>query len=233
MIDHEKSATLNDFTMDEMIDYLDMYPKTRKFIVSVCDECGKERIVRAFNYHGLCGSCSSSRRWNDPNERKEQSKRVVGYFSDQSNRDHMSEVQKNRWISLDERKIASDKTIDWFKDPQHREEASASAQGILYEDWEGFACESLYCPAFNEKCKESNREQYARKCFLTGLPESENVDKKGKQWKLSVHHVDMDKGQGCNGKKWKLVPLCMSWHRRTHNELWEARIIWLLDNVWE
>ena len=42
----------------------------------------------------------------------------------------------------------------------------------------------------------------------------------------------MDKDQGCNGKKWKLVPLSMSWHGKVHNKLWKARIIWLLKNVW-
>ncbi len=42
----------------------------------------------------------------------------------------------------------------------------------------------------------------------------------------------MDKGQGCNNKRWKLVPLCKSWHHKVHNKLWESRIIWLLNNVW-
>jgi hypothetical protein len=110
---------------------------------------------------------------------------------------------------------------------------SATHQGIPYDEWESFASESLYCPAFNEKCKESNREKYNRKCFLTGLPEEENIGKDGKQRKLSVHHVDMDKGQGCDGVRWKLVPLSMWMHNKTHNELWKSRIIWLLNNVWD
>ena len=122
--------------------------------------------------------------------------------------------------------------IKRFKNPVEREKLSAGHQGIPYEEWEKFACESLYCPDFNEECKESNREKYDRMCFLTGLPEEENITSTGKQKKLTVHHVDMDKGQGCDGIKWKLVPLCMEWHTKVHNELWEARIIWLLDNVW-
>ena len=113
-----------------------------------------------------------------------------------------------------------------------RKRMSATFQGISYDEWESFACDSPYCPKFNEKCRESNREKYNRKCFLTGLSELENITKTGKQKKLSVHHVDMDKGQGCDGKRWKLVPICIAWHGRIHNDLWKARIIWLLNNVW-
>ena len=109
---------------------------------------------------------------------------------------------------------------------------SATKQGITYDEWETHASKYPYCPDFNEDCRESNRDKYDRICFLTGLPEEENRYKDGKQIKLSVHHVDMDKGQGCNGKRWKLVPLCLEWHGKVHNKLWEARIIWLLNNVW-
>lgn len=113
-----------------------------------------------------------------------------------------------------------------YEDPKEREKASAIQQGILYEDWEGFATKSPYCPKFDEKCRESNREKYGRRCFLTDLPEAENGQK------LSVHHVDMDRMQGCDGRRWRLVPLCKAWHAHTHNDLWEARIGYLLENVW-
>lgn len=109
---------------------------------------------------------------------------------------------------------------------------SATIQGISYDEWESYVCKKLYCPDFNITCRESNRKKYNRRCFLTGLLESENIGGDGKQRKLSVHHYDMDKGQGCNGKKWKLIPVCLEWHGKIHNDLWEARIIWLLDNVW-
>ena len=115
---------------------------------------------------------------------------------------------------------------------ESRRRCSSTKQGIPYEKWEQYAVDSPYCPSFNEECKEANREKYGRMCFLTGLPESDNITSTGKQQKLSVHHVDMDKNQGCNDNRWKLVPLCIGWHGRTHNDLWEYRIIWLLDNVW-
>lgn len=115
-----------------------------------------------------------------------------------------------------------------FGSDEHRRQMSAAGQGISYEDWEGFASRSRspYCPKFNESCKESNREKYGRRCFLTNLPEAENGQK------LSVHHCDMNKMQGCDGHRWRLVPLCQGWHGKTHNDLWEARIGYLLENVW-
>ena len=118
------------------------------------------------------------------------------------------------------------------EDPNFSKKISAGHQGISYDEWESFASEQKYCPLFNESCRESNREKYDRKCFLSGLPESENMTKTGKLQKLSVHHVDMDKNQGCNGIKWKLVPLCMSYHGMAHKESWKSRIIYLLENVW-
>lgn len=118
---------------------------------------------------------------------------------------------------------------------EHSQHLSASLQGISYDEWESFAQEQKYCPLFNERCRESNREKYDRRCFLSGLSEEENLDKNCNIRKLSVHHVDMDKMQGCDGKRWKLVPLSMEYHRKTHGKdckLWETRIIWLLNNIW-
>lgn len=120
----------------------------------------------------------------------------------------------------------------YWNDPINHEKLSATKQDITYDEWEEFACKQLYCPDFNNKCRESNREKYNRCCFLTGIPESENITSTNKQQRLSVHHVDMDKGQGCNDIRWKLVPLSLKCHGRVHNELWESRIIWLLSNVW-
>lgn len=108
---------------------------------------------------------------------------------------------------------------------------SAAKQGIAYEDWEQYVSDSPYCPAFNEECKESNREKYGRKCFICGMPESENIDSAGKHKKLFVHHVDMNKLQGCNGHTWKLVPVCMHCHTQLHSELWKSRIVYLLNDA--
>ena len=90
---------------------------------------------------------------------------------------------------------------------------------------------SGYCYRYNNKCREHNREKYNNKCFFCGISGDE-TDRK-----LDTHHVDNNKNQGCDRTPdWKLVPLCMSCHGMTkggkeNRELWEARIIWLLDNL--
>ena len=108
---------------------------------------------------------------------------------------------------------------------------SAGYQHISYDDWESYARDQPYCPLFNEECRESNREKYNRKCFICGLSESKNITSTGKQRRLSVHHVDMNKQQGCDGVRWKLVPACMFCHNKLHDEIWIARITWLLNNI--
>ncbi len=78
--------------------------------------------------------------------------------------------------------------------------------------WEGGKSFEPYCEKFNNHKKEEIRNQYGRKCYICGRDEKDNITKTGKIRKLSVHHIDMDKEQGCNGKSWKLVPLCIHCH---------------------
>lgn len=111
-----------------------------------------------------------------------------------------------------------------------RQKSSATKQGVAYDDWEEFAKEQKYCPRFNETCRESCRAKHNRECFICGKPESNNITKTGKHHRLSVHHVDMDKAQGCESN-WKLVPLCMSCHKSVHNEELIARLGYLIKEV--
>jgi hypothetical protein len=86
--------------------------------------------------------------------------------------------------------------------------------------WKGGISFSPYCPKFNDKTKEGIREKYNRRCFICGKSEAEN------KRRLSVHHINYDKKQGCNKKRWLLVPLCHSCHSKTnHNrDFWEEVI---------
>ena len=139
-------------------------------------------------------------------------------------------------------KIASEETRQKLSDAgknrapiseETRQKISAAGQGISYDEWESFAKEQLYCPKFDESCRESNREKYDRRCFICGKPESENITSTGKFKRLSVHHVDRNKDQGCNGHDWALVPTCLEHHAPAHSELWTARIVYLLNHVWQ
>jgi hypothetical protein len=78
-----------------------------------------------------------------------------------------------------------------------------------------------YCPKFNEKLKEEIRNSFGRRCFLCGASEN------GKR--LSVHHVDFNKGQGC-GQRWSLIPLCVPCHTKTNH--YRHYYFNLLSNYW-
>ena len=150
---------------------------------------------------------------NHPEAREKMSVVKKKYFED-----HPEALEKSRAVQIEYRK----------NHPEARAKHSAKLQGIPYEQWKSFAKEQEYCPAFNEACRESNRAKYGRRCFICGLPEAENKDKNGKQKKLSVHHVDMNKNQGCDGHEWRLVPACIHHHNAIHSILWIARITYLL-----
>lgn len=128
-------------------------------------------------------------------------------------------------------KDAKQKNADAHKGKKRSEiscrNQSATKQGIPYDEWESFACEKKYCPKFDEACRESCRAKYNYECFVCGLPQSENKTKTGKVRKLSVHHVDMSKSQGCDSN-WKLVPLCMHHHATSHNDELIARLGYLI-----
>lgn len=96
-------------------------------------------------------------------------------------------------------------TEEWKKNRSER------MCGSNHPNWQGGISFLPYCKKFNKQLRESVREQYGYKCILCGMSEEEN------KRKLSVHHIDYDKEQGCNGKKWELVPLCMSCHIKTNH----------------
>lgn len=98
--------------------------------------------------------------------------------------------------------------------PTTREKLSIAHSGEKCHLWKGGISFEPYCPKFNNRLKEEIRNKYGRKCLLCGAPENGR--------RLDIHHVDYDKQQGCNGKKWELVPLCLPCHSKTNNsrEYW-------------
>lgn len=80
-------------------------------------------------------------------------------------------------------------------------------------NWNGGVSFEPYCNKFNHELKERIRNKQNRSCFLCGKSEIQN------ERRLSIHHIDNDKTQGCNGSKWKLVALCMSCHLGVHRNL--------------
>lgn len=95
--------------------------------------------------------------------------------------------------------------------------------------WMGGLSFAPYCEKFNDKLKERIRDEYGRQCFLCGKSEEEN----GRR--LSIHHTDYDKQQGCSGKGLALVPLCNSCHSKTNSrrEYWTDLFNTALKAIYE
>lgn len=96
--------------------------------------------------------------------------------------------------------------------------------------WKGGVSYAPYCPKFNKDKKEEVRRSFDYKCICCGKPESENITSTGKVRKLSVHHIFYDKQEGCNGKDFFLVPMCMTCHGATiyHQNQWEDKLVFEL-----
>lgn len=100
---------------------------------------------------------------------------------------------------------------------EHKRKKSIAQSGEKGSNWQGGKSFGKYCPKFNNMKKEEIRNQYNRKCYFCGKEEKDNITKTNRQFKLHIHHIDEDKEQGCNGKQWKLVPLCIHCHPKVHH----------------
>jgi hypothetical protein len=87
-------------------------------------------------------------------------------------------------------------------------------KGEDHPNWQGGISYEPYCPKFTNMIKDKVRNHFNNECVLCGKSQ-------GKR-KLSVHHVNYNKGQGCSGN-WLLVPLCASCHTKTNTnrDYWE------------
>ncbi len=224
---------------------------SHKSVVAICDGCGKVRVLPKFNYADLCKQC----RMKTPETRLKISQNHVGM----QGRKHSVETIKrmsgenNPMFGVricgenhhmfgkhhtEETKYKLSEVLIGENNPNYgkkfseerKRRISAGKQKISYEEWENYVANAPYCLRFDEICRESNREKYNRECFICGLPESENITSKGQHKKLSVHHVDMNKNQGCDSNDWKLIPVCIHCHNQVHHKKMESYITYILKN---
>jgi hypothetical protein len=95
---------------------------------------------------------------------------------------------------------------------------SENLRGELAPNWRGGTSFIPYCFRFNKRRKDAVRK-FFKVCICCGKQTSENITKAGKQKNLSVHHIDHDKEQGCNGRPFNLVTMCIECHgQELHNE---------------
>lgn len=189
-----------------------------KRVCCACDICGRVKWKPFGMYRDLCRSCGTKMGKHPPTRTAEHCNNISKSLKGKKRQPRTDEWKRNQSIFMTNR-IVTEET---------RQHMSAGQQGIPYEDWIGFSEPGEYCELFNEACRERIRAKYNHQCFFCDKHQDENITKGGKQRKLAVHHADKNRGQGCNGIVWKLVPLCMSCHGKSHYEPVQSRIEYIL-----
>lgn len=196
---------------------------SHKKIIAQCDLCGKIRVLGKRDYHALCCSCvhkglvhslETRRKLSESHKgkkfteehRRNLSKVRKGCVLSKEARLNMAKAQKGRHHSVETKQ----KIREANKGHKMAEESRRKISGKNNYNWQGGKSFGKYCERFNLNFKEEIRKRYGRKCYFCGKTEKEN------EQRLSVHHLDRDKEQGCNGKHWFVIPLCRTCHARLH-----------------
>lgn len=177
----------------------------------------------------------SARKKNISDEtRKKMSESHKGKFKSEETKRKISESSKGKIVSSETRKKLSEISKGKVITNEHKRKLSEKLKGKYVGEnsfrWLGGISFEPYCPKFNYKLKEQIREKYDRKCFLCNKTENNNNNRK-----LSVHHIDYNKMQGCDEHEWRLVPLCVSCHTKTTNgnrNYYENLILDILKFAW-
>ena len=127
-------------------------------------------------------------------------------------RHKISESLKGRTFSETHKRNLSESLKGYIRSEERNRKLSATAQGISLDEWNGYVSFEPYCHLFNLATKERIRNQHLRTCVISGKSAFQNGQR------LPVHHVDNNKQQGCDGIKWRLVPVTHSWNSRLQNQ---------------
>lgn len=240
MIDEARTLELFGYTSDELT------KGSHNTVVAVCDDCGMVREATPRAYRDLCHPCALSK----ANKKRSAPPDFMVRSIDDAETfrrfgHHAYDLSPNSGEQVVAVCVGCGKVRETPKQfyadlcrqctdtsDINRQKVSAGRQGLSYHEWDGFSSEQKYCYKFNEDCRERNRLKYGHCCFVCGKPQSENMTIAGNDRKLSVHHYDLNKMQGCDDNEWKLVPLCTGFHTSSHNEIWRARIEYLIAHVW-
>lgn len=164
-----------------------------------------------------------SERNRNPSEetRKKISNAHKGKRLSEETRKKMSEYAKNR--PEEHRKKSSNTLKGHTVSKETRKKMSESRKGKYCLDkcyqWRGGRSSLPYCFKFNKRRRKAVRIFFGYFCICCGKHVTENIVKRWGQVEHSVHHIDHDKEQGCNGKPFNLVPLCAECHaKELHHE---------------
>jgi len=149
------------------------------------------------------------------------SESLKGHRHTKSSRRKISEAMRSRIISEETRaKMSTAATGRALS-----EETRAKMSGENNHRWKGGISFEPYCILFNFDKKEEVRNRDERRCQLCGKSEILNGER------LSVHHIDNSKTQGCSGEKWYLCALCRSCNAKSDTIEKEFLIVSNLNKI--
>jgi hypothetical protein len=229
MIDEDRTMQLYGYTSDEL------KPKSCKNVIAVCERCGKYRVTTPNAYKVLCRECkfkdpetklkmsiaNSRPRGPMPEEQKKNISRAnIGKKRPPFSDEHCKNISKGK-------KGKPTKLKGYERSFDQRKKLSAINQGVEEDDWTGFASERKYCSKFNDELKLKIRAQYNFECVMCDMTEGESKIVYNEV--LSIHHIDGNKDQGCNGNEIRMIPLCKKCHGQSHHDPMKSRIDYLVD----
>jgi len=234
-IDWEKTAKYYNKSINEIKEYFKKYSKSHKKVYAICDKCRYERLIPYYRYQktkGLCNNCSIKKGKNHPNYKNNVGKEYNGIKI-------LKEIGKNKYglkIVLAQCHCGNKfKVLEAFLKNGNTKSCGCLTSKLISEKisgeksphWKGGISFGKYCPKFNNKIKKKIREKYNNCDYISGL--HKNICNNGQN--LHVHHIDYDKEQGCNEKKWQLIPLSCSNHIKTNfnREFWNKLFIYALE----
>ena len=210
---------LNGQWVEDAFQHLDDH-NYRKRLYRLLRKHGRHDVLRIFMFTVEYGRCEKiSTAWtgeNNPNYGKARSNetkaKISAAMTDKTQTKEARAKISAAWTP--ERKAKQSAAYSDENNPMYgktfthtdetKSKISAAGKGKLNPRWKGGISFEPYCPRFNFQLKEQVRNRDNRICVLCGKGEIQN----GRR--LSVHHIDGDKMQGCNGKKWYLCALCLS-----------------------
>jgi hypothetical protein len=179
-------------------------------------------------------SVSQIEQWKDPKRKAKLSARMTGKDNPMKRPDviakHKEAMNQPEHKAKRSAAMIGENNHQFGKDrsEEHRAKISAARIGKYTGEnsgnWRGGISFEPYCIKFNDPLKEQYRNAYGRVCVYCGKNELENGER------LSVHHVDGNRNQGCDGHEWFLVPLCKSCNSKGFERKPEyVFLFWLKD----
>lgn len=130
-INWEKSAELNNCTIDELKARFERFPKSSKKIVAVCngDNGCPDRILPYYAYSNLCHTCANNKMYDDPSFSQRRGKAIKkAYQDDPTLRERQSNITKKRYEDPKEREKLSIAQIKRRSEPKDREKTGLASK---------------------------------------------------------------------------------------------------------